>query len=122
MADQDIVNQFDVDLGPGYSISKAALNMAVAKFSAVYKKSHGVLFLSIAPGVIETSQAAGATPEQQQRMAGQFQKFLAYAPHFKGMDSPDAGIRKVISVIERASIEDGFGGAFISQNGNKQWL
>jgi len=122
MADLDAVNQFDIDLGSGYAMSKAALNMAVAKLSAQYKKSHGVLFLSIAPGVIETGQHADATPEHLQRMAGQFQKFQAYAPDFKGTDSPEAGVRKVVSVIERASIEGGFGGAFVSQNANRQWL
>ncbi|KAI3329191.1 NAD(P)-binding protein [Xylariaceae sp. AK1471] len=121
MADLEPINQFDLELAPGYAISKAALTVAVAKFSAQYKKQ-GVLFMSIAPGVIDVGQHNDATPEQLQKMGGMFQKFVAYAPHFTGPDTLEVGIQKVISVIERASIEDGFGGSFVSQNGNKQWL
>lgn len=52
-ADLDIVSRYDIDGVSSYAISKAALNMAVAKFSAQYAKD-GVLFLSVAPGYIST--------------------------------------------------------------------
>lgn len=37
----------------GYSISKAALNMAVAKF-AVALKAEGFVFLALSPGIVDT--------------------------------------------------------------------
>lgn len=56
-ADLDPIRLFDSELGPGYAISKAATNVAVAKFSAQYRKD-GVLFMSICPGVVETGHHA----------------------------------------------------------------
>lgn len=53
MADLDFVTEFEISSAAPYSMSKAAMNMAVAKFSAQYKKD-GVLFISISPGLVET--------------------------------------------------------------------
>jgi NAD(P)-dependent dehydrogenase (short-subunit alcohol dehydrogenase family) len=53
MADMEQAREFNLtETGP-YSISKAAVNMAVAKFSAEYAKD-GVLFLSVCPGSVDT--------------------------------------------------------------------
>ena len=49
-------------------------------------------------------------------------KFGAYAPHFKGPMSAEESVKAVLGVVEKASLEDGYGGAFISHLGNKQWL
>ncbi|KAI1195759.1 hypothetical protein F5X97DRAFT_345374 [Nemania serpens] len=53
-ADIDFSNQLDIQVGTSYVTSKAALNVAVAKFSAQYNKQ-GILFLSISPGAVDTS-------------------------------------------------------------------
>lgn len=42
-----------VSIRAPYSISKAAMNIAVSRYSAEYA-SQGVLFLSVAPGIIDT--------------------------------------------------------------------
>ena len=55
MADLDLVNNFSIKISAPYAISKAAMNLAVAKFNAQYKQ-YGVLFLSISPGLVETGQ------------------------------------------------------------------
>lgn len=47
---------------------------------------------------------------------------MEYAPHFKGPISPEQSVKMVRSVWEKASIEDGFAGAFVSHYGNKQWV
>ena len=60
LADVDSTNLMGVEVAPLYSVSKAALNMVVAKFNAQYKKD-GVLFLSISPGVVEVGQYANST-------------------------------------------------------------
>jgi len=49
-------------------------------------------------------------------------KMQAYAPHFKGAVPVDEAIRNLRSLWERASIETGYAGAFVSQFGNKQWM
>lgn len=54
MGDLDLVINQELDMAGPYSISKAALNLAVAKFSAEFK-SEGILFMSVSPGVVETS-------------------------------------------------------------------
>jgi NAD(P)-dependent dehydrogenase (short-subunit alcohol dehydrogenase family) len=38
----------------GYAISKAALNMAVAKFAAALKQE-GFVFLALSPGLVDTA-------------------------------------------------------------------
>lgn len=55
-------------------------------------------------------------------MGGMMGKFQQYAPHFTGPVPPKDAIRDVISVWERASVENGDGGSFVSHHGNKQWL
>ena len=55
MADIDLVNKFSVDNAAPYSISKVAVNMAVAKYNALYGKD-GILFMAISPGVVDTGK------------------------------------------------------------------
>ncbi|KAJ5559086.1 short chain dehydrogenase (AtsC) [Penicillium sp. DV-2018c] len=121
VADLDLTNDCEIDIGALYASSKAALNIIVAKFSAQYKKD-GVLFLSISPGLVEVGRYADATPEELQGFAGFAAKLAEYAPHFKGPITPEESVRHVRSTWEKASIEDGFAGAFISHLGNKQWV
>ncbi|KAK4223283.1 hypothetical protein QBC38DRAFT_487996 [Podospora fimiseda] len=121
MADIDFVNQCEVDVGTIYAASKAALNMIVAKFNAEYKKD-GILFLSISPGLVEVGRYVNVTPEQMNGMMGFVGKLSEYAPHFKGPITPEESVKAVRSVWEKASIEDGYGGGFISHLGNKQWV
>jgi hypothetical protein len=49
-------------------------------------------------------------------------KLVAYAPRFKGPITPEESVRHVRSVWEKAIIESGWGGAFVSHLGNKQWV
>lgn len=59
MADTEMVNSHELDIGAPYAISKAALNMAIAKYNAIYKQE-GVLFMAICPGSVDTD---GNKPE-----------------------------------------------------------
>lgn len=63
-----------------------------------------------------------ATPEQVQGLMAFAGKLTAYAPHFKGPITPEESVKAVRSVWEKASIEGGYGGAFVSHLGNKQWV
>ena len=55
VADLDLTNECEIDIGALYAASKAALNIIVAKFNAQYKKD-GVLFLSISPGLVDVGR------------------------------------------------------------------
>lgn len=145
MADLDVINDIEIDVGGLYAASKAAMNIIVSKFNAQYKKN-GVLFLSISPGFVEVGRYTDgtypsflasrlqhldmlidayqltATPEEVQGLTGLMGNLTTYAPHFKGPITPEESVRHVRSTWEKASIEGGFGGAFISHLGNKQWL
>ena len=55
MADQDLVNNLEIDNAAPYAISKSATNMTVAKYNALYKND-GVLFLAISPGLVDTGR------------------------------------------------------------------
>ncbi|KAL6399272.1 putative oxidoreductase-like protein [Ilyonectria robusta] len=125
MADIELIARFSIASSAPYSISKAGMNVAVAKFSAEYSKD-GVLFLSISPGLsIRTTRSSDhlvATEDQikggQQMMA----QFAEYAPHFKGPTTAESSVKNVLSVINQKSVEAGDGGSFVSHFGNKQWL
>ena len=55
MADIDLINATDIPYATPYAVSKAALNIAVAKYSALYKVD-GILFLAISPGYVSTER------------------------------------------------------------------
>lgn len=53
MSDLDFVRDLRLAHAAPYSISKAALNMVVAKFHAQHA-DEGILFMAICPGAVET--------------------------------------------------------------------
>lgn len=53
MADIELTAKYGFELDSTYSITKAAMNMTLAKFSAQYSEA-GVLFMSVAPGLVDT--------------------------------------------------------------------
>ncbi|RDW83480.1 hypothetical protein BP5796_04971 [Coleophoma crateriformis] len=121
MADIESTAKYDLDGHAPYAISKAAMNAAVAKFSAQYKKD-GVLFLSVCPGLVNTGQYDNMTPEEQGYAGALMAKFQAYAPHFAGPATTESAVKDVLSVLDNASINSGEAGAYVSHYGNKQWL
>jgi NAD(P)-dependent dehydrogenase (short-subunit alcohol dehydrogenase family) len=52
-SDPEMTLKADMYQATAYSMSKAALNMAVAKFSALYRQK-GVLVMAICPGAVDT--------------------------------------------------------------------
>lgn len=61
LADAEFTRKYDLWMGVSYSISKAALNMIIAKFSAEYREK-GVLVLGVSPGVVDTSDGSDGKP------------------------------------------------------------
>ncbi|KAI0471373.1 hypothetical protein F4859DRAFT_515588 [Xylaria cf. heliscus] len=122
LSDIDVTNQLELGGSPLYSIAKAGLNVVSAKFSAQYKK-YGILFMTVCPGIVDVGHNKDAiTPAQMESMMTLMGKFKSYAPNFQGPATPEDSVRDVISVWERAGIEKGDAGDFVSHLGNKQWL
>lgn len=118
--DSDMINRFDFDTSGPYAMSKSAVNTAVALFSSIYKKED-ILFLAMAPGVVDTGHAERFTAEQREKAQRMFGTFLKMKPDFRQL-SPEESARMCLDVTNKASIENGDGGRFLSQNGNKEWL
>lgn len=53
---------------------------------------------------------------------GMVAKIANYAPHFTGPGTAESSVKDMLSVIQRASVEAGDGGSFVSHFGNKQWV
>ena len=53
MGEIEWTNSLDMDMAVPYSMSKAALNMAIAKFNAAYRKE-GILFMAVSPGAVDS--------------------------------------------------------------------
>ncbi|KAG9494897.1 hypothetical protein J7337_013126 [Fusarium musae] len=122
MADPDFITNFSIADGAPYTISKGALNIAVAKFDAQFRKE-GILFMAISPGLVATQDTSNLdTEEQLHGVRDMVAAFKGYAPHWEGAISPEESATAVLSVINKASIEAGNGGSFVSHYGNKQWL
>ncbi|KAI8960365.1 NAD(P)-binding protein [Daldinia sp. FL1419] len=126
IADYDLVKRSGHILAGPYTLSKAALNLAVLKFHNEFHKE-GILFFSISPGVVATDganhSAVGLTEKQTQRLNEMFAQFAEMEPHFKGPITPEESVRLVMQVIYNASLERGDGGSFVSQHGNRErWL
>ncbi|KAI2475495.1 Short chain dehydrogenase [Pyrenophora tritici-repentis] len=120
VADLDLTNEVEIDIGALYSASKAAMNLVVAKFSVQYKKD-GVVFMGISPGLVEVGHYDGVSEEEMKGMMAFVQKLQKYAPHFKGPITPEESVRAVRSVWENATVEKD-AGAFVSHLENKQWV
>jgi NAD(P)-dependent dehydrogenase (short-subunit alcohol dehydrogenase family) len=139
-ADLDFINQTDIESSTLYASNKAALNVIVAKYSAQYKKD-GVLFMTMSPGVVDVGHFDNSMycivssrlkphansyltvpPEVMAGMQAFATKLHVHAPHFKGPATAPDSVKDIISTWERASIETGYGGAFVSHFGNKQWV
>lgn len=106
--------------GP-YTISKTALNAVVANYHAQYGHQ-GVLFISIAPGIIATREFPKLDETQNKYLMENWTKFQQEWPHFKGPSTAEDAVKAVLAVAEKKSVENGDGGTNVSHYGNKVWL
>ncbi|KLO12360.1 NAD-binding protein [Schizopora paradoxa] len=92
----------DVSFAPGYSMSKAAVNVAVAKF-AVKHKEEGIIFLSLTPGFVKTSLAPKEKAEAF--YAETVRRIRIKTPDFEGAILPEQSVRDQLAIIHKATIE-----------------
>jgi NAD(P)-dependent dehydrogenase (short-subunit alcohol dehydrogenase family) len=119
----DTVMTLEADMyqATSYMITKAALNMAVAKFSAAYR-SKGVLFMAICPGAVDTGSFNIATEEEGALAMALFAKFKAYSPTFQGPTPVNGAAKSVLALMSKASIEGGYAGKFMSHTEKTPYL
>jgi len=55
MGDIDFVNEAEIDIAAPYAISKAGVNMVIAKYNVTYKQE-GILFMGLCPGSVDTAE------------------------------------------------------------------
>jgi len=119
VADTDFTLGAGYEKNASYTASKAALNNINAKYASQFR-SDGFLFLSLSPGLVQTSTASPAPEELPQRLT-MIAKFKKYAPHWNEEPlTPAQSVSLMMRVIDRFTSADT--GAFVSQFGNKQWL
>jgi NAD(P)-dependent dehydrogenase (short-subunit alcohol dehydrogenase family) len=134
MGDLEFVNNLGIWESAPYSMSKAAVNIAVAKYGARYK-DEGILFISMSPGVVDT----GATKGKSSRILasdlpltescitapgieGLIAKFLKAAPNFPGPMAPVVSVEKMLKVTQSMNVQKGDSGAFVSEKGTNEFL
>ncbi|KJR86058.1 short chain dehydrogenase (AtsC) [Sporothrix schenckii 1099-18] len=121
MSDPEMTLQADIYQATSYAITKAALNMAIAKFSAVYREK-GVLCMAICPGAVDTGSLNIETEEEGQLAMAMFGKFKQYSPSFQGPARPEDSAKSVLALVKKATIDDGYAGIFLSHTESKPYL
>ncbi|KAL4249679.1 NAD(P)-binding domain superfamily protein [Abortiporus biennis] len=107
------------DLSP-YSVSKAALNMVVAKYAAAHKDNSNIVFLALSPGLVNTALKP-PTPEELENIKKTIATFKKQYPDWSGVPlTADQSVGYMLDVIKKVTAADT--GAFLSHWGNKQWL
>ncbi|KAJ8105908.1 hypothetical protein ONZ43_g7241 [Nemania bipapillata] len=122
IADLDLTRKFKLDLSAPYAISKTAMNATTAKLHAEHG-DRGVLFLNICPGTVDTGVYDDATEEQMKSVMAQAAAFKQYSPTWEGPVAPAESVGKILMQVDKASLEAGYGGEFISHQGRgEKWL
>ncbi|EHK47829.1 hypothetical protein TRIATDRAFT_90307 [Trichoderma atroviride IMI 206040] len=121
MSDPEMTLKADIYQATSYAMSKAALNMAVAKFSALYREQ-GVLCMAICPGAVDTGSLDIKTEEEGQLAMAMFGKFKQYSPNFQGPMSPEDSAKSVLALVNKATVDGGYAGVFLSHTESKPYL
>ncbi|RFU81263.1 hypothetical protein TARUN_918 [Trichoderma arundinaceum] len=102
----------------GYSVSKAAGGIVMAKYAAELK-GEGIVTLSLSPGWVETDAAKAmlSSPEIFKAILSALQKL---DPNVKGMISPEESVEAMLSVIK--DLDGNNSGKFLSHRGNLNWF
>ncbi|KAM0263343.1 hypothetical protein ACHAQJ_001199 [Trichoderma viride] len=121
MGDNEFINGIKLATAAPYAVSKAALSTMFAKFNAAYQ-DEGLLFITICPGLVDTAEGnTTLSSDDLARLQEINVKFEEYAPGFKAAD-PITAAESCLAAIARSSLEQGYGGSFLSHNGTRKWM
>lgn len=121
MSDPAMTLKADIYQATSYALSKSALNMVVAKFSALYREK-GVLFMAVCPGAVDTGSLNIETEEEGQRAMAMFAKFKEYSPTFQGPLKTEDSVKSVLALVDKATVDGGYAGIFTSHTEGKMYL
>ncbi|KLO16138.1 NAD-binding protein [Schizopora paradoxa] len=107
-----VVLQSGISQFIGYSISKAGLNLAIAKTAGRFK-DEGLIFVSVIPGMVKT--IPGSDEENEKFFKPFVAKIREVYPHFEGPITIERSVEDMISLINRLTIADS--GKFIHRDG-----
>ena len=124
MALNDFTNSLEIPIAATYSVSKAALNMLIVKYSVALKKED-ILVFGISPGFVGTDMNIGGEMDEEamQAVQGLGAAFMKMKPDWNGQPiTAEESVSMVAKVIQDATIEKE-GGDMVSHHGNKtDWL
>lgn len=124
MALNDFTNSLEVHIAAPYSVSKAAVNMLIVKYSVVLKKEN-ILVFAISPGFVATDMNVGGEMDEEATQALQSlgAAFMKAKPDWNGQPiTTEESVTMMSDVIDKATIEE-VGGDMVSHHGNKtDWL
>ncbi|KAJ7646928.1 hypothetical protein FB45DRAFT_860327 [Roridomyces roridus] len=116
-ADLDLVLKANMSKSAAYAISKAAVNMVVAKYAAEFKQE-GFVFLTLSPGYVDTSATATEKIDEE-AIKALTKKATKVLSNFTAL-TPEESVKMQLEVIYKWKVEDS--GAFVSHHGNKEWM
>ncbi|KAH9948309.1 hypothetical protein B0H21DRAFT_690286 [Amylocystis lapponica] len=121
MADLDFINGTGITTSVAYSISKAGLNAAIAKFAQRYKPD-GIVFLSLCPGLTSTgaTSADSLSPAEWAVIEKQIAGARKLYPRFREPHSIEYSVERQLEVVARWPLAQS--GAFVSHKGDHEWL
>jgi len=96
----------------GYGISKAGINLAVAKYAARFK-DEGIVFIAVTPGMVKTMP--GTEEEVNEILEPIVQKIRARYPHFEGPIMVEQSVGDVLALVDRITIAES--GSFVHRDG-----
>ncbi|TFY83963.1 hypothetical protein EWM64_g65 [Hericium alpestre] len=119
VGDTDLTLRTEYATSGPYCVSKAAVNMVVAKYAAECKPEGGPIFLALSPGLVNT-QTAPPTPKQLEEFAAMVASFKKYNPNWERPLTPKESVDAMLAVIHNLKPEQS--GSFLSHKGNQDWL
>jgi len=96
----------------GYGVSKAAVNLAVAKYAARFK-DEGIVFLAVSPGMVKTMP--GTEEEINKLLEPIAQKARKRYPHFEGPITVEKSVGDILALIDRSTVAES--GSFVHRDG-----
>ncbi|KAK7680200.1 hypothetical protein QCA50_016709 [Cerrena zonata] len=118
--DMEFNKKANIDFFVPYAVSKAAVNMAMAKYATRFKDEN-LLFLSLSPGFVNTM--TDQPQEVQDELYGNYAKLFAEAyPEWSGTPlTPEQSVAAVLDTVSKLTVKDS--GKFMSHNGdNETWI
>jgi NAD(P)-dependent dehydrogenase (short-subunit alcohol dehydrogenase family) len=119
MADLDLILLSGAPFGVPYSMSKAAVNVLVAKYAAEFK-DEGITIIALSPGVVLTGWESLEDPQAKAAYGFMMPYFQKYKPDFEGPIMPEESVDMQLKVIEKVTEKDS--GRFMSHREDGKWI